>query len=212
MGIIFDNNVKETKIYQAYGLTVYGKINRYESTFRNETESALITIRITDENGNNIFAMYMGNNCIFQSCIDNTLDNFLWWIVEDKPDNYSIEKQVYKSLCASDSLFNHEIQNCKMRKRREEKEQARITELKAQEETDKLRVQLYCAQNGYYPYFAYNHVYIIKLHNEKAEDILKAANNKQMESLIEFMQIHPENKDAHIVQDGNMEEILQYIA
>ena len=28
MGLILDNNVEETKIMSAYGLTVYGKINR----------------------------------------------------------------------------------------------------------------------------------------------------------------------------------------
>ena len=29
MGLILNNNVQETKIMSAYGLTVYGKINRY---------------------------------------------------------------------------------------------------------------------------------------------------------------------------------------
>lgn len=120
MGIIYDSNVEETKIYEAYGLIVYGKINRYVWTvFDKEDENALITIRITDLSGNDIFSMYMGNNCIFQSRVDDTLDNFLYWIVEDKPDSYLIERQVYESLCQADSLFNHLIMQKKCRQKKD---------------------------------------------------------------------------------------------
>lgn len=49
MGLILNNNVEETKIMSAYGLTVYGKINRYVWTLSGNTEeNALITIRIAD--------------------------------------------------------------------------------------------------------------------------------------------------------------------
>ena len=48
MGLILNNNVEETKIMQAYGLTVYGKINRYVWALEgNREEKALIDIRIT---------------------------------------------------------------------------------------------------------------------------------------------------------------------
>ncbi len=95
MGIIYNNNVEETKIYEAYGLTVYGKINRYVwNIYGNKEENALITIRIADAEGKNIFSMYMGNNCILQSRIDDTMDNFLWWIAEEKPDAYTMERQI----------------------------------------------------------------------------------------------------------------------
>ena len=108
MGLILNNNVEESKIYSAYGLTVYGKINRYIWTMdNNKEEKVLITIRISDVEGNDIFSMQMGNRCIFQSRIDDTMDNFLYWIAKDQPDAYDIEKQVFKSLCASDCLFNH---------------------------------------------------------------------------------------------------------
>ena len=81
MGLILNNNVEESKIMTAYGLTVYGKINRYIWTISDKAEeNALINIRITDAEGNNIFDMNMGNNVILQSRIDDTMDNFLYWI------------------------------------------------------------------------------------------------------------------------------------
>ena len=44
---MLNNNVEETKIMQAYGLTVYGKINRYVWTLEgNREENALINIKI----------------------------------------------------------------------------------------------------------------------------------------------------------------------
>ena len=49
MGLILNNNVEESKIYSAYGLTVHGKINRYIWTMdNNKEEKVLITIRISD--------------------------------------------------------------------------------------------------------------------------------------------------------------------
>lgn len=118
MGLIYNGNVQEAKIYQAYGLTVYGKINRYEGITYNG--NALISIRILDENGSDIFSIYLGNNFILQHCIDDTLDNFLWWMVEDHPNSYVIEQQIFKSLCASDSLFNYKIRQRKERQKREQ--------------------------------------------------------------------------------------------
>lgn len=211
MGIIYNNNVEESKIYQAYGLTVYGKVNRYEWTIYNESENALISIRIADRNGNDIFSMYMGNNCILQKQIDDTLDNFLWWIAEDRPDSYLIEKQIYKSLCASDCLFNHSIIQRKNKAREEAEERKCIAEREAAENADKERIKVYCMESNLLSYFVYDHVYIIKPHNEKAKSLLELANNKKMQALIDFMKQYPQNKDAYIVKDGTMEEILKYI-
>ena len=109
MGLILNNNVQETKICSAYGLTVYGKVNRYVWTLDNREENALTTIRIADTEKNTIFSMNLGNNCILQRRIDDTMDNFLYWIATKNPDKYVIEKQVRKSLCQSDCLFNHLI-------------------------------------------------------------------------------------------------------
>ena len=106
MGIIYNENVQESKIYQAYGLTVYGKINRYVwATRENQEENALTAIRIVDASGNDILFMHLGNNVILQSIIDSTIDNFLYWILEDKPDAYTIKKQVLFILLCPHSKY-----------------------------------------------------------------------------------------------------------
>ena len=70
----------------------------------------------------------------------------------------------------------------------------------------------YCNVNGLIPAFTYDKVYLIKLLNEKARNIIKTADMKHLEGLIQFMEGYPDNTDARIVTSGTMEEILQYIA
>lgn len=213
MGIIFDNNIKETEIMTAYGLTVYGKINQYEWTIYNYTrENALVTFRIEDSIGNIIFSMNMGNNCILQSRINDTLDNFLWWISEEHPDSYTIEKQVYSSLCSNNCLFNNSIQQRKLKRRKEEEEKKRIAEREKAAQEAKDNIKAYCDKNNLIFYFTYEKAYLIKTHNEKAYQAIKTADNKRMESFIDFMEKHPDNADAYIVKCDTMENILDYIA
>ena len=215
MGLILNNNVEETKIMQAYGLTVYGKINRYVWTLEgNREENALIDIRITRMiNGkeNTIFSMQMGNRCIFQCRIDDTMDNFLYWIATEKPDTYAIEKQVYRSLCQSDSLFNHLIRQKKDRQRKADEERQRIEETQRKERAAVDSINDYSNENGLIPAFTYEKVYLIKPLTEKAQNVIKTADNKHMEGLLQFMESHPDNTDARIVTSGTMEEILNYI-
>lgn len=213
MGVIYNNNVEESRIYQAYGLTVYGKINSYEWTIYNyRRENALITIRIVDENGNDIFSVYMGNNCILQCRIDDTMDNFLWWIAEERPNNYTIEKQVYSSLCSGNCLFNNSIQQQKAKRKREEEEKKRIAEREKAAGEAKDNIKAYCDKNNLISYFTYEKVYLIRTHNEKAYQAIKTADYKRMESFIDFMEKHPENTDAYIVKCDTMENIIKYIA
>ena len=120
MGIIYDGNVEEKKLYKAYGLTVYGKINRYIWTIHNGKEDeCIITLRISDSTGNNVLDMYLGNNCIMYDTFDRTIDNFLYWISTENPDAEQIKKQVYESLCQSDCWFNHRITNRKFKERQQ---------------------------------------------------------------------------------------------
>lgn len=213
MGIIYNNNVEESKIYQAYGLVVYGKINHYESSVYNyRRENALITIRITDEGGNNIFKMNMGNNCILQCRIDDTMDNFLWWVAEEHPDNYTIEKQIYNSLCSSDCLFNNYIQQRKTKQKREEEGKKRISEYEKALQEAKDNIKAYCDKNKLISYFAYEKVYLIRTHNKKLYQVIKMADYKRMEIFIDFMEKHPENTDAYIVKCDTIENVLDYIA
>lgn len=213
MGIIYNSNVEETKIMSDYGLTVYGKFNRYVwEIFNNEETNALITIRISDAENNDIFSMYMGNNAILQSRIDDTMDNFLYWIAKDQPDTYTIEKQVYKSLCQSDSLFNHLIRQKKDRQRKADAERQRIEETQKKERAAVDSITDYSNVNGLIPAFIYEKVYLIKALTEKAQNVIKTADNKHMEGLLQFIESHPDNTDARIIKSGTMEEILQYIA
>ena len=213
MGLILNNNVEESKIMTAYGLTVYGKINRYVWTLEGgREENALITIRIADAEGNNIFYMQMGNRCIFQCRIDDTMDNFLYWIATEKPDTYNIEKQVYKSLCQSDGLFNHLIRQKKDRQRKADTERQRMEEAQKKERASIDSINDYSNENGLIPAFTYEKVYLIKALTETAGNVIKTADNKHMEGLLQFMESHPDNTDARIIKSGTMEEILQYIA
>ena len=213
MGLILNNNVEESKIYSAYGLTVYGKINRYVWTISDRAEEkALITIRIADAEGNDIFSMQMGNRCIFQCRIDDTMDNFLYWIATEKPDTYNIEKQVYKSLCQSDGLFNHLIRQKKDRQRKADAERQHMEEAQKKERASIDSINDYSNENGLIPAFTYEKVYLIKALTETAGNVIKTADNKHMEGLLQFMESHPDNTDARIIKSGTMEEILQYIA
>lgn len=212
MGLILNNNVEESKIYSAYGLTVYGKINRYIWTISDRAEeNALITIRIIDAEGNDIFSMNMGNNVILQSRIDDTMDNFLYWIAKDQPDTYDIEKQVFKSLCASNCLFNHSIRQRKQNEKRKEEEAQRIAERQAMEEKQIATITDYCKSKGLFFYQDYTEGYLLKAHTETALNMITTADKKQMDYIIDFAQKHPDNKDVSIVKHDTMENILNYI-
>ena len=213
MGLILNNNVEETKIMSAYGLTLYGKINRYIWTISDRAEeNALITIRIIDAEGNDIFSMNMGNNVILQSRIDDTMDNFLYWIAKDHPDKYDIEKQVFKSLCASNCLFNHSIRQRKQNEKRKEEETQRIAERQAMEEKQIATITDYCNRKGLFFYQDYSEFYLLKAHTETALNMITTADKKQMDYIIDFAQKHPDNKDVQIVKHDTMENILKYIA
>ena len=212
MGLILNNNVEESKIYSAYGLTVYGKINRYIWTISERAEeNALITIRIADTEGNDIFSMQMGNNVILQSRIDDTMDNFLYWIAKDQPDTYDIEKQIFKSLCASNCLFNHSIRQRKQNEKRKEEEMQRIAERQAMEEKQIATITDYCKSKGLFFYQDYSECYLLKAHTETALNMITTADKKQMDYIIDFAQKHPDNKDISIVKHDTIENILNYI-
>ncbi|MBC5688175.1 hypothetical protein H8S37_04405 [Mediterraneibacter sp. NSJ-55] len=121
MGIIYNKNAQEQELYIAYGFTVYGKINKYEWTIYPDRalEDVLISLRITDENGNDIYNKHLGNNCSFMKIFNNTIDNFLYWIKNDKPDAYSLNKAVFDCLCSNNSLFNHRMENRKFKEFKE---------------------------------------------------------------------------------------------
>lgn len=212
MGIIYDGNVEEKKLYKAYGLTVYGKINRYVWTIYNGKEDeCIITLRIADNTGNNILDMYLGNNCSMYDTFDRTIDNFLYWISTENPDAEQIKKQVYESLCQSDCWFNHRMQTRKFNDQRKEEERKRIEEQKAKERVVMDKIKEYSRKNDLIFYYDGWKAYLLKTLNHKAEESVKnAIANRQfdnMKSYIQFAEKYPENKDLRIVQSGEIKDI-----
>ena len=218
MGLILNNNAPEEKIMQAYGLTVYGKINRYVWILKgNKEENALINIIIVSDADNKlIFSMQMGNRCIFQSRIDDTMDNFLYWIATENPDTYSIEKQVYKSLCQSDSIFNHSIRQKKDRQKKEDAERQRMEEAKEKERAAVDSIKTYCKEKGLFYYIGYEEVVLIKATNNNDRKMIAEAQRKddteKLKMIMDFIRKYPDNNNLKIIKSGTMEEILQYIA
>lgn len=212
MGIIYDGNVEEKKLYKAYGLTVYGKINRYVWTIHNGKEDeCIITLRITDNAGNNILDLYLGNNCIMYDTFDRTIDNFLYWIVSENPDAEQIEKQVFESLCKSDCWFNDRIRTRKFNAEREEENRKRIEEQKQKERAALDKIKEYCRKKDLIFYYDGWTVYLLKTLNNKAEESVKnAIENRRfdnMKSYIQFAEEYPENRDLRIIQSGEIQEI-----
>lgn len=212
MGIIYDGNVEEKKLYKAYGLTVYGKINRYVWTIHNGKEDeCIITLRIADSDGNNLLDMYLGNNCSMYDTFDRTIDNVLYWISTENPDVEQIKKQVYQSLCQSDCWFNHRIQTRKFNAKREEEERKRIEEQKRKEQDALDKIKEYCRKKDVIFYYDGCTAYLLKALNTKGRKLVDQAieekNHDYMESYIQFAKKYPDNKDLRIIQSGTIQEI-----
>lgn len=212
MGIIYDGNVEEKKLYTAYGLTVYGKINRYVWTIHNGKEDeCIITLRITDSNGNNILDLYLGNNCAMYDTFDRTIDNFLYWISTENPDSEQIEKQVFESLCQSDCWFNNRIRMRKFNDKKKEEEQKRIEEQKRKEQAALDKIKEYCQEKDLIFYDRWGYVYLLKALNEKAKETIiraiESGNHDSMAKYIQFAEEYPENTDLRIIQSGEIEDI-----
>ena len=212
MGIIYNEKVEEKKLYKAYGLTVYGKINRYVWTIHNGKEDeCIITLRIADSAGNNVFDMYLGNNCIMYDTFDRTIDNFLYWIVSENPDTEQIKKQVFESLCKSDCWFNDRIRTRKFNAEREEENRKRIEEQKKKEQAALDKIKEYCRKKDLIFYYDGWKVYIMKALDIKGKELVNQAieerNHDYMESYIKFAEKYPDNNDLRIVQSGTIQEI-----
>lgn len=212
MGIIYNGNVEEKKLYKAYGLTVYGKINRYVWTIHNGKEDeCIITLRISDNDRNNILDLYLGNNCAMYDTFDRTIDNFLYWISTENPDSEQIEKQVFESLCQSDCWFNHRIQTRKFNAKREEEERKRIEEQKKKEQAVLDKIKEYCLKKNLIFYYDGRKIYLLKTSCDAAKSIINQAieekNHADMKRYIQFAEKYPENRDLHIIQSGTIQEI-----
>ena len=212
MGIIYDGNVEEKKLYKAYGLTVYGKNNRYVWTIHNGKEDeCIITLRIADNAGNNLLDMYLGNNCIMYDTFDRTIDNFLYWISTENPDAEQIKKQVYQSLCQSDCWFNHRITSRKFKERQQAETQRKIEEREEKKQATLDKIKEYCRKKNLIFYYDGWKVYLLETSCNAATSLVNQAiaekNHTDMERYIQFAEKYPENRDLHIIQCGEIKEI-----
>lgn len=212
MGLVYLKN-EEKRIYEAYGMTVYVKQDRYTwSIYPDKPDENVFTMLRIDKDGNNLLDIQLGNRCIFEENFDRTIDNFLWWIEKDKPDFYSIENAVFKNLCETNSLFNHLIGNRKRKEQAEANEKARVEAIKKEEQRQVDLIKQYCQKENLLFKQCYEKVYIIKLLNENVRQMIENADIKQFEGLRDFMNEHPDNKDAVILMNGNIEDIARQMA
>lgn len=212
MGIIYDKNVEEKELYKAYGLTVYGKINCYVWTIHNgKEEECLISLRIDDNAEKNLVDISLGNRCIFMENFNRTIDNFLYWIKTKKPDELSIEKQVFRSLCETDSLLNHRMESRKFRERQEEETRRKIAEKERAEREELERIRQNATKKGLLFYYDGVEIFLLKALNDRAAGSIRQAieekNRDLMEVYTKFVQQYPENHDLRIVQRGLISEI-----
>lgn len=213
MGIIYNANVEETELYTAYGMTVYGKINRYEwSIFTDrDDEDCLISLRITTKNGE-LINEFLGNNCIFYDNFVRTIDNFLYWIKTEQPDLFLIRKQIEKVLQQTDSIFNSLIQNRKTAELHKLLKAKQDEERKAKEEAKKTEIDILCRNKGLQFYSELFDQYIIKPMNERAKDLCShGILNGKIKDYIEFAIKYPDNKDLQVVKFETIEECYQWI-
>lgn len=216
MGIIYNGNVEEKKLYSAYGMTVYGKENDYSWTIYPDRprEKCYTSLRINDGE-TDIINVNLGNRCIFKENFDRTIDNFLYWIDRDFPSDYLIENAVFKSLTCTDSIFNYRIENRKRKEYQEEEQRKRAEEREKKERAAVVEIIDYCTKHGLFSYEKYGEIIILKpLHNNAKEMIKNAidqCSTERMEMYIDFAMKHSENNDLRIVTSGTIEEVLQYV-
>lgn len=211
MGVIYKSN-EEKELCSAYGMTVYGKVNEYEWTIYpdRKNEECLTSLRITDKNGNNLYDRSLGNRCIFKDNFGRTIDNVLYWIDRDCPDILDIEKVVENNLCSSGSIFNHLINNRKM------KEKIEMERAKQYEEKRKLlaekanRVREICDKNKLFCWmYGDDYCIVLKPLNEKSRRLLVSTDNYDtMLMYKDFAIKNPRNKDVEFIFDGTFDEFL----
>ena len=197
MGLIYLKN-EEKRIYEAYGMIVYGIQDRYTwSIYPDRPDENVYTSLRIERDKKNILDIYLGNLCIFD---------------KDNPNSYDIRHAVFKSLTQADSLFNHLIENRKRKEQVEINEKARVEAIKKEEQRQIDLIKQYCEKKNLLFKQYYEKAYLIKLYNENVRQMIENADNKQFEGLRDFMSEHPDNKDAVIVMNGNIEDIARQIA
>lgn len=109
MGVLLTNK-EEKEVYSAYGMTVYCVEN--ENIWLKNHDSVYTAIRI-ERNGEDIVDIGLDINYIDKRNFEKSIDNFLWWINEDKPEKSYTESAVYAWLTESNNFLNYRIESRK---------------------------------------------------------------------------------------------------
>lgn len=126
MGVLWNREAPEKKMYSAYGMTVYGKVNTYQWNIfaGNPVEKCLISLRIVRENvteSQEIVNLSMGNNVILERVFERTIDNFLYWIDKEFPFDNEIEEAVFRVLTKFSIVFNSNMERLKWKEKETER-------------------------------------------------------------------------------------------
>lgn len=211
MGVIYNKESKEEKLYEAYGMTVYGVVNKYRWFIYEDKpdEECLTSIKIVNKN-EELINLGLGNNCIFMDNFKNTIDNFLYWIDKELPDDYGIEKVIHNSLCQTNSLFNYRIDSLK-RKEMKNKE-IKERQIKIREAQDKKNEQLreICSKKKMFCYIdRFDECIILEPLNEKARETLNDSDEEKLKMYIDFACKYPDNTDLKFVFKGLVNDYVK---
>lgn len=194
--IIDRNNAVEKELYNAYGYTVYGKEAIYRWTYdgSGREEDCYTSLRI-ERDGFEIYKCNFGNNCIFDVHFKRDIDNFLWWIENDKPDTCTIEQKVQKVLINNDCMFSYMIGNRRRKEKQKAEEEKRYQKMEEERQATISEVMEYCDKKGFgVAYDGYNSMAIFRINRnvEKVKEFL--ADTQQFNFILDYAKKHPENE------------------
>lgn len=219
MGLIYSfKETEEKELYNAYSMTVYGNINRYKWTIYPDRpdEEVYTSIRI-EKDGEDIVNEKLGNRCIFKEVFERTIDNFLWWLDQDKPDPYEVERTVLKSLCENNSLFNYRIESRKRKMLEKYRENERAEKRKVQMKELFHQLQSICDKKKWllYQHGEYSECFIFKAKNKRAKehilDTIAADKSNRIKSFADFAKEHPDNMDVELIAFGYIEDVVNML-
>lgn len=104
------------------------------------------------------------------------------------------------------------IANRKRKEQAEYNEKARVEAIRKEEQRQIDLIKQYCEKKNLLFKQYYEEVYLIKLRNKNVRQMIEDADNDLFERLRDFMNEHPDNKDAVIVMNGNIEDMVRQIA
>ena len=194
--MIIDRAKKKETLYTAYGYIVEGIKAIYRWTYdgSGREEACLTSLYVTDADGKKVYTHHAFHNPIFMKHFDKNIDCFLWWVANDTPDIYNIEKTFHdvfiKNSCSFSYIINRRIQ----KEKQEKLERQRVAERR---ETENAIVS-YCKENNLKLYKAFSKLYIMEFSDDKTEALFNNADARQLENYVNFI-MENGTKEAKII-------------